>query len=82
MIKVACLPANRNAELITQPGLGKLGFRTTADPLGAFGVSVGTEMAVVPGRILQKPVIKYSTSQAFADERASCVPSSSLRCGQ
>jgi eukaryotic translation initiation factor 2C len=71
MIKVACLPANQNATLITQPGLKELGFRDQASPLGEFGVKVNNEMAVVPGRILPKPLIKYASSQITADDRAS-----------
>lgn len=71
MIKVACLPANQNADLITRPGLQELGFKDQATPLGAFGVSIGKDMAVVPGRILPKPTIKYAASQVTADDRAS-----------
>jgi eukaryotic translation initiation factor 2C len=71
MIKVACLPANQNATLITEPGLKELGFKDQAGPLGAFGVKVNHEMAVVPGRILSKPLIKYAASQITADDRAS-----------
>jgi eukaryotic translation initiation factor 2C len=71
MIKVACLPANQNATLITQPGLKELGFKDEVPSLKAFGVSVGTEMTVVPGRILPRPIVRYANSGAAVDERAS-----------
>ncbi|KAJ3789398.1 argonaute-like protein [Lentinula aff. detonsa] len=59
MLAIAARPPNINANDINGPGLDKLGFRSRANPLGAFGVSVGTEMAVVPGRILEPPTLQY-----------------------
>lgn len=55
MITAAAKPPNVNASAIVGRGLDELGFRAGADPLGAFGVSIGTEMTVVPGRILPPP---------------------------
>ena len=52
MITTAARPPNVNAQSIANQGLDLLGFRSGAAPLGAFGVSIGSEMAVVPGRIL------------------------------
>ncbi|KAI0080425.1 argonaute-like protein [Panus rudis PR-1116 ss-1] len=71
MIKVACKPPNVNAEAIVNRGLNELGFRQGVHPFGAFGVSIGTEMAVVPGRILPSPNIRYAVGAPEVDERAS-----------
>ncbi|KAG5636873.1 hypothetical protein H0H81_006534 [Sphagnurus paluster] len=71
MILVAAKPPNVNARAIVGPGLDELGFRAGAAPLGAFGVSIGTEMAVIPGRILPPPGIRYGQGTPDVDERAS-----------
>jgi eukaryotic translation initiation factor 2C len=71
MIKVACRPANANAGAIVGPGLTALGFRQGSGPLNAFGLSISTEMAVVPGRLLPAPGIKYAQGSPRVDERAS-----------
>ena len=71
MITAACKPPNVNAASIVGRGLDELGFRQGAMPLGAFGISIGTEMAVVPGRILPAPGIKYGQGTPRVDERAS-----------
>ena len=71
MITVALQPPNVNARAITERGLDELGFRQGPDPLAAFGVSIGTEMAVVPGRILQPPQLQYGQGMPRVDERAS-----------
>jgi len=71
MITVACKPPNINAGTIVGLGLDELGFRQGAGPLQAFGISIGTEMAVVPGRILPPPGIKYKQGTPRVDERAS-----------
>ncbi|THH27194.1 hypothetical protein EUX98_g6995 [Antrodiella citrinella] len=71
MIRVACQPPNVNAEAIVGRGLQELGFRQNAEPLGTFGVSIGSEMAVVPGRILPSPNIRYASGAPRVDERAS-----------
>ena len=72
MIKVACQPANINAEAIVGRGLAELGFSQAGiSPLNAFGVSVGQEMAVVPGRILPPTNIRYAQGASSIDERAS-----------
>ncbi|KAI0085027.1 argonaute-like protein [Irpex rosettiformis] len=54
----ACRPPNANAAAIMQ-GIRELGYVDEQDPLRAFGISIGNEMAVIPGRILQPPKIKY-----------------------
>lgn len=71
MIKVACKPPNINAQAIVGRGIRELGFYDGSDPLGAFGVSIGKEMAVVPGRILPSPGIRYGQGAPLVDDRAS-----------
>jgi eukaryotic translation initiation factor 2C len=71
MILAACKPPNVNANAIAGLGLDELGFRQQASPLPTFGVSVGQQMAVVPGRILPAPKINYGRGAPVVDERAS-----------
>jgi eukaryotic translation initiation factor 2C len=71
MITVACKPPNVNAAAIVGKGLEELGFKQGASPLNEFGVAIGTEMAVVPGRILTAPGIRYGEGTPSVDERAS-----------
>lgn len=71
MITFAAKPPNINATAIVGRGLDELGFRSGAGPLGAFGISIGTEMTVVPGRILAPPGIKYGQGTPLVDDRAS-----------
>ncbi|KAF9011911.1 argonaute-like protein [Cyathus striatus] len=71
MITAAAKPPNVNAAAIVGPGLNELGFRQSNPTLTAFGVSIGTEMTVVPGRILPPPSIQYGRGQPAIDERAS-----------
>lgn len=67
MIKAAAKPPNINATMIMNAGLNELGFRQGAAPLGAFGISIGPEMTVVPGRILPTPSITYSVGRPDVD---------------
>lgn len=62
MITFACQPPNVNAQAIVGTGIPALGFHASdpAPVLEQFGVSVGNEMAVVPGRVLAPPGIAYS----------------------
>ncbi|KAJ7672569.1 argonaute-like protein, partial [Mycena polygramma] len=71
MITVAAKPPNVNGMAINGRGLDELGYRQGANPLPAFGISIGQEMAVVPGRILPPPGIKYAKGTPNVDERAS-----------
>ncbi|KAF8208188.1 argonaute-like protein [Mycena galopus ATCC 62051] len=71
MITVAAKPPNVNATAIAGRGLQELGYSTNANPLGAFGISIGREMAVVPGRILPPPSVKYQKGVPEVDDRAS-----------
>ncbi|KAF8153048.1 argonaute-like protein [Crassisporium funariophilum] len=72
MITVAAKPPNINANSIVGRGLDELGFRQGAAPqLNAFGISIGNEMTVVPGRILASPGIKYGQGTPSVDDRAS-----------
>lgn len=72
MLNVACKPPKKNAEEIVHHGLDLLGFRDSNPLLESFGFQVGTEMAVVPGRVLDKPGLTYSrNAPATINERAS-----------
>ncbi|KAF9238677.1 Piwi domain-containing protein [Melanogaster broomeanus] len=72
MLDVACKPPNVNAKEIVGRGLDLLGFQNPGPVLDAFGVSVDPNMAVVPGRILNKPGLAYSRNTTVTiDNRAS-----------
>ncbi|KAH7911489.1 ribonuclease H-like domain-containing protein [Hygrophoropsis aurantiaca] len=73
MILVACKPPNVNGNSIITHGLNELGFRASGPSvLNSFGVSIGPDMTVVPGRILPKPGVKYAGNiTASIDDRAS-----------
>jgi eukaryotic translation initiation factor 2C len=71
MIKVAAKPPNINAGLIMDEGLKSLGFKQSAGPLNAFGISIGQDMAVVPGRLLPAPGVHYGQGKPNVDEKAS-----------
>ena len=71
MIKVAARPPNINAGLIMDEGLKSLGFKQGAGPLNAFGIGIGQEMAVVPGRLLPAPGVNYGQGKPNVDEKAS-----------
>ena len=71
MITVAAKPPNVNATSIAERGLGELGFISGSPQFNAFGISIGNEMTVVPGRILSPPGIKYGQGTPSVDERAS-----------
>ncbi len=72
MTTFAAKPPNINALAISTKGLDELGFRPSASPqLGAFGVSIGNQMAVVPARILPAPRIQYGHGTPSVDEKAS-----------
>ncbi|KAF8341583.1 Piwi domain-containing protein [Cantharellus anzutake] len=60
MIDVACRSPAENQRVILQAGLAKMGFVPSPDSsLNAIGILLGQEMAVVPGRVLPPPQIKY-----------------------
>lgn len=72
MITFAAKPPNINAMAISTKGLDELGFRPNISPqLGAFGVTIGNQMAVVPARILPAPRIQYGHGTPSVDEKAS-----------
>ena len=71
MITVAAKPPNVNAMSIVDRGLDELGFKGGSAQFNAFGISIGNEMTVVPGRILSPPGIKYGQGTPSVDERAS-----------
>ncbi|KZS96684.1 argonaute-like protein [Sistotremastrum niveocremeum HHB9708] len=63
MITFACQFPNVNGETIINHGLPNLGLQTSP-VLQAFGVSISSQMTVVPGRILNAPAVKYANSVA------------------
>lgn len=71
MITVACQPPNVNGEAIVNQGLNLLGLKVAGPELESFDVSIGPDMAVVPGRILPKPGIGYLSGPASIDDKAS-----------
>ncbi|KDR70848.1 hypothetical protein GALMADRAFT_144328 [Galerina marginata CBS 339.88] len=72
MIEAATKPPQVNATSITGVGLDVLGYKPgVSQQLKAFGISIENQMAVVPGRILPPPVIKYSKGEPKLDDRAS-----------
>lgn len=70
MIRVAANPPLTNANAIVGHGIRELGFTGDSVQLNAFGVSVSSEMVVVPGRILPVPTIHYASGRAMVDEKA------------
>ncbi|KAJ7485142.1 argonaute-like protein [Mycena galericulata] len=64
MIKIACNPPRVNAEAITTEGFPALGLSPAKTPLDGFGITVDTEMAVIPGRELNPPRLTYSRGNA------------------
>lgn len=71
MILVACRPPNVSGKDIVTRGLTELGFKGDAAVLKAFGINVGPDMTIVPGRLLPSPAIKYGQGTPEVDERAS-----------
>lgn len=67
MIKHACKPPRVNATAIVSEGFPKLGLAgPAAPPASAFGITISTEMAVVPARILPAPQLLYKGSPRTA----------------
>ncbi len=72
MILHACKPPNVNARSIVGQGLTSLGFKDDAEPLPGFGIKIGHQMTVVPGRLLKAPKVMYNRgAQQVDEERAS-----------
>lgn len=70
MISYAAKSPLENARTIEMQGLEELGFNQDTPTLDAFGVEIGKGMAVVPGRILSSPGVKYSGGADASDFRA------------
>ncbi|KAI0341734.1 argonaute-like protein [Trametopsis cervina] len=70
MIQVASRSPNINATAITERGIRELGYFDEQDLLTTFGVNIGKDMAVVPGRILPPPIIRYGRGAPRVDEHA------------
>jgi eukaryotic translation initiation factor 2C len=52
----------KNAKLIVEQGLSRLGYTPTTPVLDAFGVHVSGEMSVIPARELPAPKVTYGKS--------------------
>ncbi|KAF8513192.1 Piwi domain-containing protein [Gautieria morchelliformis] len=64
MIRYACNPPADNARSIVHHGLPSLGLTgATSQILNPFGVSVSSEMAVVPARVLDPPQLLYAQNK-------------------
>ncbi|KAI5807574.1 Piwi domain-containing protein [Peziza echinospora] len=64
MIKLACEGPQNNRERIIEEGLRTLGHHVNLNPAGLplstqFGISVSTNMALIPARVLPQPAILY-----------------------
>ncbi|OCH91554.1 Piwi-domain-containing protein [Obba rivulosa] len=70
MIRFAANPPAFNANAIMNEGLPSLALLsgTPGTPLGEFGIQVGQEMTVVPGRVLPAPSISYKTGRPNVKE--------------
>jgi len=63
MIDIACLPPKVNQAEIYRNGLPRMGVQPASEALTQFGISLGTQMAVVPGRILDPPKVAYARNK-------------------
>ena len=65
MIRFACNPPGMNANTIVQQGLPILGYtdQSGAGALAGFNIGVEQRMTIVPARILEPPVIQYSSGR-------------------
>jgi len=66
MIRYACHRPRVNAESIINQGLPTLGLtpQTLATPVNGFGVTIDTDMAVIPARELRPPRLTYQVGSA------------------
>ena len=64
--------SNINVMEISTKGLDELGFHPNMSPqLGAFSITIGNQMAVVPARILPTPRVQYGHGTPSVDEKVS-----------
>ena len=72
MSAVACRPPNVNGETIVNQVRHQFGVDVIRPELQFLGITIGPDMAVVPGRILSKPGLAYaSNATALISDRAS-----------
>jgi len=64
MIRYACNPPKVNAEAIVNQGFNSLGFNPSSDPIDGFGMTIDTNMAVIPARQLRPPGLSYKVGTA------------------
>lgn len=62
MLRCASRQPAKNAKLIVEQGLSRLGYTPTTPVLDAFGVKVSGEMSVIPARELPAPKVTYGKS--------------------
>jgi hypothetical protein len=60
MLGHASRKPSKNAKLIVEQGLSRLGYTPTTHVLDAFGVQVSGEMSVIPARELPPPKVTYA----------------------
>ncbi|KAI0743139.1 Piwi domain-containing protein [Daedaleopsis nitida] len=73
MLTVVRQYPNMIGDAIVHRGLLQLDLAPTSPPASSFGITVGDQMAVVPGRILPLPTVRYhgGNPPAIDDRRAS-----------
>jgi eukaryotic translation initiation factor 2C len=59
MIRYACNFRTTIAEIIVDRGFSALGLAPLATPASGFGITIDTNMSVVPGRELNQPRLTY-----------------------
>lgn len=64
MIRYACNPPKVNAEAIVNEGFPSLGLAPAVTPIDGFGVSIDTEMSIIPARELLPPRLTYQVGNA------------------
>lgn len=60
MLGHASRKPSKNAKLIVEQGLSRLGYTPTTPVLDAFGVHVSGEMSIIPARELAAPKVTYA----------------------
>lgn len=72
MLTIACRPPATNARKIVQEGIPRLGLDGNGAVANGFGLKFGKDLAVVRGRVLPMPGIKYAqNANANVTEKAS-----------
>ena len=64
MIRYACNKPRVNAEYIVDRGFPSMGLKPPSQPISGFGITVDSEMLVIPGRELNHPNLTYRDGRA------------------